>query len=74
MLMSTATLVYLELGSTACSLPLALVPSQRIWPDSLIATASVRMKPVPEGIRVLRLTNPLAVEMKRTCFPALKVL
>jgi hypothetical protein len=69
MLIST---LYFGLSSTACSLPLALVPSQRIWPDSLIATASVRMKPVPEGTRVLRLTNPLAVEMKGTCFPALK--
>ena len=60
------------LSSTACSLPLALVASQRIRPDSLMSTASVRVKPVPEGIRVLRLTNPLAVEMKGTCLPALK--
>jgi hypothetical protein len=30
------------------------------------------VKPVPVGISVLRLTNPLAVEVMGTCFPTLK--
>jgi hypothetical protein len=62
---------YLGLSSTACALPLALVASQRIWPEALMSTASVRVKPVPEGIRVLRSTNPVAVEIKGTCLPGL---
>ena len=64
--------VHFRLSSTACSLPLALVASQRIWPESLMPTASVRVKPEPAGISVLRLTSPPAVVMKGTCFPALK--
>jgi hypothetical protein len=63
--------VYFGLSSTACSLPPALLASQRIWPESLIPTASVNVKPVPDGMRVLRSTNPFAVEMKGTCFPGL---
>ena len=62
---------YFGLSSTAWALPLALVASQRIWPEALMSTASVRVKPVPEGIRVLRSTNPVAVEIKGTCLPGL---
>jgi hypothetical protein len=35
-------------SSTACLLPLALVALQRIWPESLIPTASGMVKPVPK--------------------------
>jgi hypothetical protein len=53
------------MSSTACSAPPALLASQRISPESLIPTASVRVKPVPEGISVLRFTNPLVREQRR---------
>jgi hypothetical protein len=45
---------YFGVSSTACSLPPALTASKRIWPESLIATAAVNVKPLPAAISVIQ--------------------
>jgi hypothetical protein len=39
--------VHFGLSSTACLEPAAFVALQRMWPESLMPIASVRMNPVP---------------------------
>ncbi len=58
-------------SKTACSIPLALFASQRICPELLIATASVRVNPVPAAISEFRFTKPLDPATNGTCFPGL---